>query len=842
MLANTPPSGSDDHGSSKSVPSPELLEAQQAAELFRSLGESSPVLLWTLDAHCNCTWVNRLWTETTGIAREDLLGKGWLSALHEDDVEQVRSAYCHARREGEPCEVEFRLKCSGRERYIAGKGAPQVDDEGRVLGYIGVGTDIDASKRLEHALRAAVEIRSCRSEEETLQALCEALAQVFGVAFAGIARLFEKDGEPWSRMVAGWHDGQAAPVFEYGLQGTPCSIAAETEYCRVDQGVTMEFPEDDLLVEMGAESYAGLRVYDSMGEPIGLVVIVDGKPLEPKLDLNATMKLFGARAASELERARTEANLQAARVQAEAANVAKSEFLANMSHEIRTPLNGVIGMTQLLLGTELSEEQFEFASTIKGSGTTLLSVVSDILDFSKMEAGNFTLESAEFDPWAAVEEVTVLLAEEALKSGNILGSFLRPEVSHSLVGDPLRLRQVLFNLCSNALKFTKGGEVFVLAWVEEGDRPLLCFEVRDTGCGISPDVLSQLFDAFTQADGSATRSVGGTGLGLAICKRLVQLMGGEIGVDSDLGKGSSFWFTIPLEAPLSPSPLQLGFGELRPRVLCVSSCEMTRYMLQAHLEHAGARVTVTSDVTNLPVHAGLPDLVLAESWADPGELHALRQTYPEAALVLLNPMTQPLDKSTQADLGAKGVLSTPLRGSQLVPTLACVLGKCEPAAPLPSEGAEQVSPERELSVLLVEDNAINQRVAKAMLEKMGCHVEVANNGQEAVDRARLRSYDIIFMDCQMPVMDGYQATRVLRAEERDPPRCTEERDPPRCTEERDPPRYIVALTAHAMQGDRQLCLDAGMDDYLTKPVDVVALRRLIEQHRNLTSSTPPTSP
>ncbi|MCB9914978.1 MAG: PAS domain S-box protein, partial [Planctomycetes bacterium] len=514
----------------------------EAGEMFGLLAERSDVLLWCTDAKGRCTWVSPRWPKLTGLQAEAFLGMGWVRAVHPEDVAIVRSAFKRALALRGATRLEFRARDAAGWRYVAVQAVPRVDDHGTLRGFVAVAHDVDARRRLERALRSAVEIRVGRSETETLHSLARGLADVLGIRFAAFAQLEEREGARWARLVAGSLDGAEVEEFAYRLDGSPCALVVHEEFCRIDRDAAERFPADAALRALKIEGYAGLRLDDSEGVPLGIAILADDQVFDGKSELYSTLKLFGARAAAELERGRTEASLRTARTRAEASSAAKGEFLASMSHEIRTPLNGVLGMTQLLLDTDLSDVQREYIGTIESSGNALLGVINDILDFSKIEAGKLSVESILIDPWALAEDVTVLLAEQARRGGNRFGTFIRPDVPRHLLSDPTRVRQVLLNFCSNALKFTEHGEVYLHAEVVPGERPLLRFEVRDTGCGIAPEVQAHLFDAFSQADETITRRFGGTGLGLAISKRLVKLMGGEIGVRSEVGVGSTFWF------------------------------------------------------------------------------------------------------------------------------------------------------------------------------------------------------------------------------------------------------------------------------------------------------------
>jgi len=822
-------------------------ELRESEQQLRMLMACSPVGIFQTNAKGENVYINDWYCTITGMSPESAKGFGWAELLHPDDRSHVLAEWNRTVASGSEHAIECRFRSpAGKVTWVWVRAVSLRDPAGTVTGYLGSLTDITARKDAEEALQertqllaligeVAVALTRCAKLDEGLKECAASVVSRVGVEAALV-----------------WTLDAAAEVFELragagqgaGAEGAPRRLAATK-------------PLLDPSVRDGKACFSRVAVKLLLDgcEPLGwdTTAAFAGYPLMVANRLMGILAVSSREALSEasqrvlesvadttalgIERYWNEERLEIAKEAAETANRAKSEFVANMSHEIRTPMNGILGMTDLLLETGLTTEQRESMELVKLSTESLMQVINDILDFSKIEAGKLDLDPIAFGIRDLVEDTLKTLAIRAHRQGLELACDIDPDVPNRVIGDPGRLRQVLTNLLGNAIKFTERGEIVVIVRCRSQsiDEYELEFAVADTGIGISSKKQRTIFEPFVQGDGSTTRRYGGTGLGLTISSRIVALMGGQISMESEVGRGSTFRFNgrfgkVAVQSSDAPAQNQANLRGLD--VLVVDDNATNRRVLLGLLRLWAARPTA---VDSGP--AALAELRRAAAAGESYPLLLVDALMPEMdgftlveqlrsepglappTIMMLTSTDRQTDAARCRRLGMSGYLVKPVRADALQIAILAALGNTSlnnrlsrVAQVAPASPPADTVPSRPLRILLAEDNPVNRRVALHMLSKAGHSTVAVSNGKKAVAALARERFELVLMDIQMPEMDGLEATRAIRAEEEKSGRHVP----------------IVAMTAHAMKGDRERCLAAGMDDYVSKPVQADALFRVIQ--------------
>jgi PAS domain S-box-containing protein len=796
-------------------------EALRDSELlYHSLLENLPQNMFRKDTAGRFTFVNQRFAETVGRAREEILGRTDTDLFPPELAAKYREDDRRLMESRKPYETIEEHHTPDRGRFFVQViKTPLVDAKRNVIGIQGIFWDVTERKQMEELLAF---------ERDLLRSLLDNVPD--RIYFKDTRSRFLRCSLAMARRLGLDNPDEVVGKTDFDFHPRPNA----EEYFNDEQrllatGEPLINKVERQTASDGAEIWASVTkvpLRNRAGEVTGIIGI--------SRDITALI--------------RTERELAVARDTAIESTRIKSRFLAAMSHEIRTPMNAIVGMTGLILDTELSPQQRDFAETIRTSAYALLNIINDILDFSKIEAGRLTFETIDFDLREVVESAVELLAQRAHGKGVEIASLVPDEVPVQVRGDPNRVRQVLINLLGNAIKFTERGEVLVRVTKERElqSRAVLLFAVNDTGIGIERDAQERIFHPFTQADGSTTRKYGGTGLGLAISKQLVELMGGQMGVESEPGKGSTFWFSLPFEvqggAAGARAPAATDLKGLR--VLVADDNAAQRQVLQQITGSFQMQAVTVADgdaaLAQLTKEAAAGrsfDFILADAAMPRTDGLALARAirangaWASVKIILLAPLGQTLDPAAVQSAGVHACLLKPVKRGRLFACLAAVrsgaAGEFDPAQlPCPSaagaDAPRAAASPKPARILLAEDHDVNRKVALLQLEKLGYRADCVGNGRELIEALARATYDIVLMDCHMPVMDGYEATRQIREDER----AAIKAGPSRA------PIYIVALTANALPGECEQCLAAGMDDYVIKPVDLIELDAALQRKRD----------
>jgi PAS domain S-box-containing protein len=783
-----------------------------AQSQYKGLVESARDLVWQVDAEGRWTFLNAAAEQIYGASPEDLLGKVALDLADVDHLQDDYAAFGKVLSGSELVDYEtVHQTVDGEKRYLSFSARPLQTASGEIIGAQGITRDVtdrvEAREALQEVAKKSSLVRSLINGTEDMIYYKDGEGHYQGCNH----RFADFVGRSEEEIVGRTDDELLGPTRAAAYRKSDMEALTSWDSVRFEEWV-VDYDGRRRLLETVKTVFRHVE-----GDTLGILGVVR--------DVT--------------ERKEAEERMRELAERAERATRMKSAFLANMSHEIRTPMNGVLGMTEILLETELTQEQAQFLGIIQSSGESLLGVLNDILDISKIEAGHLELEEVSFDLTEQILGAVSLFSHKAVERGSELMVDLRPDVPRAVRGDPTRLRQVLSNLVGNAVKFTSEGEILVSVSLVGGDdnNARIRFSVGDTGVGIPPEKQKAIFQEFTQADSSTTREYGGTGLGLAISRHLVSLMGGDLDLESVEGEGSEFYFTlyVPIDHHFAPGPEPGDRIDLSgTKALIVDDLETNRRIFRDFLETAGARVQVTESAVkalNLlktvqgqePFDFVILDLLMpGRDGFQLAEDIRLDPELRDLPLMILTSSNRPGDRKLANRLRVNGFLQKPVSRAELLRGVHAVLREVQAqeglgASASSSRGGGSISPngpQKEvtdgLEVLVAEDNVVNQQVAMGLLERWGCVVRIAENGVEALAALEDRLPDLILMDVQMPEMDGLEATRRIRADAR------------------FSSIPILALTAHVLPEERKRCEDAGMDDYVPKPFKPGELRERVE--------------
>jgi len=838
-----------------------LHERKKEEEKYRTVLENVEEGYYEVDLAGNLTFFNHSLCRILGYSEDELMGMNYREYSNEENTRKVFDVFNSVYKTGKPyTAVDWKLITKdGVEKHIEASVSLIKDIEGQPVGFRGVARDIS-----ERTLAKEKEKESKRELEKAnneLEAINNELEEVIGhankiafdteIAYVELNQIFNTSADGMWVMDRDFNVVRINKALLNILNkssddtiGKKCYEVFLNSMCHGPKCPITQLIEGNERVECDMEK----ELEGGMKKPFILTATALTSVDDEVSGIIVSLKEISGR-----KRAET---LEREMIKAEASNKSKSEFLANMSHEIRTPLNGIIGMAELAMEDNIDDNLRNIFQVITTEANSLFNLINDILDFSKIEAGKVELEEIAFNLRYLIEDVSRSFALRAEQKGLAFISFLSSDVKPQLIGDPSRMRQILINLAGNAMKFTREGEIFIKGELAEdlGDKIKIRISVKDTGIGIAEEKQSAIFESFTQADGSTTREYGGTGLGTTISKQLTDLMGGEIGLESEEGKGSTFWFTTVLNKQKEEKAILPGkeFDLKNLKILVVDHNQTSRYVLMEYLRSWGSipvevgngkeamSILTDSDSSKEPFNLILTDFQMLEAGGfDLVEKIKTEETLKGIPIIVLISVGMKGDGRSCRKIGINGYLTKPIRQEDLHKTILSVLGLSKEKTPgaspkLVTKHSIAEDYRKDMQILLVEDYPTNQQVAMRHLQRAGYRVDLSENGEQAVEAYKQKSYDVILMDIQMPVMDGYEATNCIRELELKVQGSKEK-------EESDPSASslqvsvqsghtpIIAMTAHAIEGYRERCIEAGMDDYMTKPLKRKGLLAMVEK-------------